>query len=82
MFRSFSQNFPLGAPGHCGQYNISKNLEENRVQFPEERIVFVLGHQHGLHDVTCEPVTETRLYSFTVRFVDVQNVKTIYFVGA
>ena len=59
MFRSFSQNFPLGAPGHCGQYNISKNLQENRVEFPEERIVFVFGHQHGWHDVTCEPVTET-----------------------
>ena len=35
---------------------------------------FVLGHQRGWHDVTCEPATETRLYSFTVRFVDVQNV--------
>ena len=32
---------------------------KNRVEFPEERIVFVFGHQHGWHDVTCEPVTET-----------------------
>ena len=38
------------------QKNISsKNLHENRVQFPEKRNAFVLDHQHGCCDVTCKP---------------------------
>ena len=38
------------------QKNISsKNLHENRVQFPEKRNAFVLDHQHGCRDVTCKP---------------------------
>ena len=33
----------------------SKNLHENRIQFPEERNPFVLDRQHGRRDVTCKP---------------------------
>ena len=31
------------------------NLHQNRIQFPAERNVFVLDHQHGHRDVTCKP---------------------------
>ena len=34
---------------------ISKNVHENRVQYPEERNAFVLDHHHGRLDVTCKP---------------------------
>ena len=44
------------------QKNISsKNLHENRVQFPEERKAFVLDQQHGRRDVTCKPAIKLRL---------------------
>ena len=31
------------------------NLHQNRVHFPAERNAFVLDHQHGRRDVTCNP---------------------------
>ena len=33
---------------------MSKNLHENRVEFPKERTAFILDHQHGHRDVTCK----------------------------
>ena len=32
-----------------------QNLHQNRVHFPAERNAFVLDHQHGRRDVTCQP---------------------------
>ena len=49
----------LGVRGGGGQNNknfFSKNLRENRVQFPRERNAFVLDHQHGRCDVRCKRV--------------------------
>ena len=49
------------------QKNISsKNLHENRVQFPEERNAFVLDHQHSRRDVTCKPAILERKQSFNL----------------
>ena len=48
------------------QKNISKNLLENRVQFPEERNAFVLDHQHSRRDVTCKPAILARKQSFNL----------------
>ena len=31
------------------------NLHQNGVHFPAERNAFVLDHQHGRRDVTCQP---------------------------
>ena len=36
----------------------SKNLHEIGVQFPQERNAFVLDHQHGRHDVRCNPIMD------------------------
>ena len=33
---------------------LTKDLHETGVQFPEERNVFILDHQHGRRDVTCD----------------------------
>ena len=41
------------------EFFFSKNLHENGVKFPEERNAFVLGHQHGRRDVTCNPAILT-----------------------
>ena len=41
--------------GSIEQNFFSKNLHENRIQFPEERNPFVLDRQHGRRDVTCKP---------------------------
>ena len=39
----------------------SKTLNENGVQFPEEKNSFVLHHQfNGRHDIMCKPATELK----------------------
>ena len=49
--------------GHVGgQYNRTFSrqiLPEIGVKFPEERNAFVLGHQHGRRDITCNPAIPT-----------------------
>ena len=53
----------------------SKNLHENRVQFPEERNAFVLDHQNGRRDVTCKPaITVEEIHLAASIYVIFQHV--------
>ena len=46
-----------------GQYN--RNLHENRVKFPDDRITFILVHQHGCREDMCKPAIKLTIYLIT-----------------
>ena len=48
-----------------------KNLQENRVLFPEERNALVLDHQHCLRDVTCANQQYERVGKSFIQVFDV-----------
>ena len=43
-----------------------KNLHENRVELPEERIAFVLDLKYGRRDVTCKPAMASLLLGISL----------------
>ena len=61
------------------QYNlISKNLHENRVQFPEERNAFVHDRQHGCRDVTCNLTILCTFIYFLMAFCLLHSMGTTW----
>ena len=53
-----------------------------KMEFSSQRIeMFVLGHHHGSHDVTCKPAIPSCVTSYCVTMFSLFTLITVYVTG-